>query len=562
MRYTKDNPPDFKPNFATREAWEVRAAHLRRRTAIALGLATMPDRGPIRADVHGKTMYDGYSVEKVCFASMPGVYVTGNLYRPATVQAACPVVLHPYGHWPEGRFIWMSDEKVNAALANGSELLHSSGRSPLQACNATFARMGCIVFQYDMLGYCDSKQFTHAQGFDDAETIMRSQGHIGLQTFNSIRALDFVTSLQEVDADRIAVGGASSGGTQTLLLGIMDDRPKAMFIAGMIGMNMQGGCACENASLLRLDTNNVELCATLAPRHVFCSGATGDWTRDSDRRGIPELKHLYELYRAADNMNGNVLQWPHNFNAHTRRDFYAFVDRTFGLNSGDAQIERDFDPIPPAQLSVFDAAHPRPTDETSIDSIRTSWRPVVSIKELLAGWIGEIAPDPIDIKLPDSAEFMIQLKDVARTAGTCSIQSRMGGPSHNTSLGDIEPITILKDKPAWFDYVFNRPVILDRARQLIAIAMAVRVKFPNAKCSVAADRTSSPCALVACAVRPGMFDRAELDIADFGFEQITELEDDRLIPGILAGGGVDALIKRSTPTVITTGKTTSVSNRP
>lgn len=547
MRYTKDNPSDFKPAFATRAAWEARAAHLRRRTAIALGLANMPDRPPVRATIHGKIERDGYTVEKVFFASMPGVYVTGNLYRPAKSQAErCPVVLHPYGHWPEGRFIWMSDEKVDESLAKGSERLRCSARSSLQACNVTFARMGCVVFQYDMLGYCDSKPFPHAQGFDDAEAILRSQGHMGLQTFNSVRALDFVTALPDVDAERIAVGGASSGGTQTLLLGIMDDRPKAMFIAGMIGMNMQGGCPCENAPLLRLETNNVELCATLAPRHVFCSGATGDWTHDADRRGLPELKHIYQLFDAVDRVDGNVLPWPHNFNAHTRADFYAFVDRAFGLDSGEAKIEREFEPITPAQLSVFDEVHPRPADEASLETIRNTWRPRVAAKELLDAWLGEIEPREIDI--PASDQVTIELHAVARASGTCSVRTRAGHLCH-IELAEIEPITVLKDKPAWFDYVFNRPAVFDRAREILAIALGVRART-NASLALVADRVSSVVAAVVCAARPGLFASARIDLNGFEFDQITVFDDERLFPGALACGGMTALIDAARPTRI------------
>lgn len=546
MRYTKDNPPDFRPAFATRDSWERRAAHLRRRTAIALGLATPPDRPPIRATVHGRTLHDGYSVEKVFFASRPGVYVTGNLYRPAKPRAGkCPAVMHPYGHWPDGRFIWMGDEKIDAALANGSELFRSAARSPLQACNATFARMGCIVFQYDMLGYCDSTQFLHGEGFNDARAVQRLQNHMGLQTWNSIRALDFVTALPDVDPDRIAVGGASSGGTQTLLLGVMDDRPKAMFIAGMIGMNMQGGCPCENAPLLRLETNNVELCATLAPRHVFCSGATGDWTHDADRRGIPELKHIYQLYDAVDRIDGNVLDWPHNFNAHTRADFYAFVDRALALESAEAMVERAFDPIPPDQLSVFDADHPRPRDEATIDSIRESYRPGVSATELLESWIGDIEPLAIDLEVAEGAT--VEIREVARASGRCFLRSRAAGPSREIRLAELEPITVLKDKPAWFDYVFNRPAILDRAREVIAIALGIRAKA-EAPLALVADRASSPLACVVAAARPGLFDAVEVELDGFDFDAIEALDDWRLLPGVLACGGVEGLIRAAHPT--------------
>ena len=109
-------------------------------------------------------------------------------------------------------------------------------RSPLQANCAMLARMGCVVFQYDMVGYCDSQAIPHRQGFLDAQAVLRLQSFMGLQTWNSIRAVDFVLSLPEVDPDRIAVTGASSGGTQTIALSIVDPRIAAAFPAVMVSM--------------------------------------------------------------------------------------------------------------------------------------------------------------------------------------------------------------------------------------------------------------------------------------------------------------------------------------
>ncbi len=78
-----------------------------------------------------------------------------------------------------------------------------------------------------------------------------SQNKMGLQTWNSIRALDFIESLPDVDPRRIGVTGASGGGTQTFMLCGLDPRPAVAFPAVMVGTAMQGGCQCENASYLR-----------------------------------------------------------------------------------------------------------------------------------------------------------------------------------------------------------------------------------------------------------------------------------------------------------------------
>jgi cephalosporin-C deacetylase-like acetyl esterase len=108
--------------------------------------------------------------------------------------------------------------------------------------------MGCVVFFYDMVGVADSLPIGHRQGFLDVQAELRLQNFMGLQTFNSIRALDFLLSLPDVDPQRIGVTGASGGGTQTFILCAIDDRPAAAFPAVMVSTAMQGGCICENCS--------------------------------------------------------------------------------------------------------------------------------------------------------------------------------------------------------------------------------------------------------------------------------------------------------------------------
>src|SRR4029077_13117445 len=132
----------------------------------------------------------------------------------------------------------------------------AGARYPLQARCAQLARMGCVVFHYDMVGVADSTALEHRKGCLDADAELRLQSFMGLQTWNSVRALDFLLGLPEVDAKRIGVTGASGGGTQTFILCAIDDRPTVAFPPVMVSTAMQGGCICENCSLLRQDAGN------------------------------------------------------------------------------------------------------------------------------------------------------------------------------------------------------------------------------------------------------------------------------------------------------------------
>jgi hypothetical protein len=355
---------------ATKEAWLQRRQLLREQILVAAGLWPMPVKTPLQPVIHGKIDRDEYTIEKVFFASLPGHYVSGNLYRPKNKSGKLPGVLCPHGHWADGRFFEADDKTVAAQIKQGAEKTPEGAKYPLQARCAQLARMGCVVFHYDMVGYADSTALEHRKGFTDADAELRLQSFLGLQTWNSIRALDFLLSLSQVDPRRIGVTGASGGGTQTFLLGAIDDRPTVAFPAVMVSTAMQGGCVCENCSLLRLGTGNVEFAALFAPKPLGMTGAD-DWTIDIERKGLPELKALYKLYDAEDRVTARCFpQFKHNYNQVSREVMYNWFNKHLQLGHSEPVVEKPFTPVPPKELSVYDADHPRPADTVDAERLR------------------------------------------------------------------------------------------------------------------------------------------------------------------------------------------------
>jgi hypothetical protein len=361
---------------ASKEEWEKRRKELREQVLVALGLWPMPPKTPLNPVIYGKIDRDEYTIEKVFFASYPGHYVSGNLYRPKASGGSNPpgekhaAVLSPHGHWPNGRFFERGDKEAQAEIANGAEKTMEGARYPLQARCAQLARMGCVVFHYDMVGNADSQQIEHRKGFTDTEAELRLQSFMGLQAWNSIRALDFLSSLPDVDPKRIGVTGASGGGTQTFILCAIDDRPAAAFPAVMVSTAMQGGCVCENCSYLRQDTGNIELAALFAPKPLGMSGAH-DWTIDIETKGLPELKALYKLYGAEDRVMAKCFpQFEHNYNQVSRELMYNWFNKHLQLGQTETVVEKPFVPVPPRELSVYDEEHPRPKDATDVDGLR------------------------------------------------------------------------------------------------------------------------------------------------------------------------------------------------
>src|SRR5262249_22583880 len=239
------------------------------------------------------------------FESLPGFYVTGNLYRP-TGDGPFPAILAPHGHWSYGRF-------ENTAVMS----------MPARAIN--LARQGFVVLTYDMIGYNDSRQLTHQ--FDGRRERLWGLTLAGLQLWNSIRSVDFLESLPEVDRTRIGCTGESGGGTQTFLLAAVDPRIKVAAPVNMISMHFQGGGLCENPPALRFDTNNRELAATIAPRPLLMVSATGDWTNETLEVEYPAMRRFYALYGAENRVQAVRIDAPHNFNQASREAVYAWMAR-------------------------------------------------------------------------------------------------------------------------------------------------------------------------------------------------------------------------------------------
>ena len=207
--------------------WYERAEQLRRRVLVSTGLWPMPEKPPLEAVVFSKTQRDGFTVEKVYFQSLPGHYVTGLLFRPdSNLETLRPAVLSPHGHG--GRMQEYSDAEVAKQIAQGAEHFAKSGKRPKLARCAQLARMGCVCFIFDMLGYADSQQISREIAhrhqdvrpeerlasdeswvFYSPQADLRLQSIMGLQTWNAIRALDFLASLPDVDPNRLAVTGGS-----------------------------------------------------------------------------------------------------------------------------------------------------------------------------------------------------------------------------------------------------------------------------------------------------------------------------------------------------------------
>ena len=343
----QNSPREF-PHFDLREAWQACASDVQQQVLVSCGLWPMPEKCRLNPRIFGRIDRPRYSVERVYFQTLPGFYLAGNLYRPrGRGEGPFPAVLNPHGHWKEGRLTDNADGSVAARCIG-------------------FARRGMIAFSYDMVGYNDTffadQPGVPASGFAARHRHFATSptnqlwniSLMGLQTWNSLRALDFLASLPDVDRKRMACTGASGGGTQTFMLGAIDDRLAAQAPVVMVSHSMQGGCLCENAPGLRIKYSNMEIAAVPAPRPQILVACTKDWTKDTPTVEGPALQHIYQLFDAPDQLRFLRFDFGHNYNQTSREAVYEWFDRWLSKHPGTCPTkEEPYVKEPDADLRVF-----------------------------------------------------------------------------------------------------------------------------------------------------------------------------------------------------------------
>jgi dienelactone hydrolase len=327
------------PEYASRKQWEARRSQLRQQILSAAGLLPMPVKSALRPKIIRHLGYEDYSIDVFLIETLPGYYLGGNLYRPVGKKLPAPAVLLPHGHWKRGR---LEDQPSYSVPALGINL----------------ARQGYFAITYDMVGFNDTQQTPHS--FGGWAEVLWSFSPMGLQLWNSIRVVDYLQSLPEVDGRRIAATGASGGGSQTFLLAAVDERIGYAAPVNMVSAYMQGGDPCEEAANLHLNTSNVEIAAMMAPRPMLLVSSTHDWTRHTPTEEFPAIRHIYELYGVPNNVQNAHIDAVHNYNRQSREAVYRFLANNMQPNHARTQVSDEEYSLPSdEELLAFPKPGPR-----------------------------------------------------------------------------------------------------------------------------------------------------------------------------------------------------------
>ncbi len=290
------------------ESWKLRKVLLKKEIVSALrikGIAASPGSKPVITAIR---KFDGYTVQNIAIETLPGVYVSGSLYKPLKFKGKIPVVLNPDGHFARGRY-----------------------REDCQYRCAVLAKMGAMAFSYDLFGW-DGESLLQVTAADHRRSLVQS-----IQALNATRILDYLLSLKEADPNRVAITGASGGGSQTMLMAAIDDRIKLSVPVAMLSSYHSGGCPCESGMGIHLcggGTNNAEIAALAAPHAQLVVSDGKDWTQHVPENEFPFLQNIYGFYNRKDAIkNVHLEREGHDYGPSKRTAMYNFMAEQFHLAS-------------------------------------------------------------------------------------------------------------------------------------------------------------------------------------------------------------------------------------
>ena len=340
---TRDNLAGIK----SLAEWERKRPEVLRRYLYVMGLDPMPKKTPLNARVTGTLDRDGYRVEKVVFESMPGLYVTGNLYVPKTRGERMPAVLYVCGHAPGP---WGA--KVN-----------------YQHHGIWLARHGYVAFLIDTVEFGEVPGIHHGT-HDLGMWYWHSLGYTpaGPEVWNAIRAADYLESRPEVDMSRLGITGISGGGAITWYAAAADRRfQAAASVCGTwtVGQHVALECVDENCDCIYFPNTFLmdlpSVGALIAPRPFKILGAKRDvsFPTPGYREAYQKTKPIYDLYGASAKLAEFDYDCPHQdhpafrkeadewLNYWLRKDTTPFDEGTIKREAAEALTVLDRPPVNP-----------------------------------------------------------------------------------------------------------------------------------------------------------------------------------------------------------------------
>lgn len=253
-------------------------------------LGDLPERSqPVTVKKINELNKGDYTLEVLLLDAEVCRFIPAYFARPQNVTGKMPVVLFNHSHGG------------NYSLGK-TELIQSSDYLQKPSYATQLTSMGFGVLCIDMLGFGERRGKAESEIFK--ELLWKGQVMWGRMIYDNIRALDFLSTREDVDSSRIATLGMSMGGLMAWWLSALDERIKVCIdIAAQVdaetlmanrGLDHHGFYSYVPSLLKYFRTSDIQ--RLIAPRHHLSVVGNDDKLTPYEGLGIidEDLKAVYE----------------------------------------------------------------------------------------------------------------------------------------------------------------------------------------------------------------------------------------------------------------------------
>jgi hypothetical protein len=319
----------------SRAAAEARKKSVRDKMLRLIG--GLPDyRGPLNVKTFGSTPSEGYRIENIVYESLPGFYVTANVYVPSGGAGPFPAVLMPVGHSNDGK---AGSQQIAIGLA----------------------LKGFVALAYDPIGQGERLQYydpelgaskvggpTNEHSHANGHTMLIGDSVARYRIWDGMRGIDYLLTRKDVDGQRIGCTGCSGGGTLTTYISALDDRVKAAapacYITSWRELLARLGPQDGEQVFPRFLAEGLDMAdfvELFAPKPWLIVNTIEDFfPLEGARQTYEEARRWYALYDAQDRIGWHIGPGGHGTPLPSREAIYAWFDRWLKDGKGDPREPR------------------------------------------------------------------------------------------------------------------------------------------------------------------------------------------------------------------------------
>jgi cephalosporin-C deacetylase-like acetyl esterase len=332
----------------TRKEADERAAFVREKIWELTGGPL--EKTPLNVKATGVVERGEYRIEKLVFESQPQFYTPAHLYVPKSGSGPFPTIISPLGHTNDGK-LYRSYQMVFQNLA----------------------RKGFVVFTWDPPGQGERLQYpvrgtNHSRFGPTGEhdqfgwpAFLVGSTTTQFETWDAVRAIDYLETRREVDMKRLGCCGHSGGGTATMYLCATEPRIQAAIVVeghteNVAGAHYEPPGAYADAEQniigsLKLGLDRGDMLSSFAPKpllicysHMDVGSTYSPHYEQGTREVYQESKDLYSLYGAAEKVALSASNLPHDYDFFHRRATYDWFNKWLGGHGDNSEAEFDQSP--------------------------------------------------------------------------------------------------------------------------------------------------------------------------------------------------------------------------